>query len=519
MQKIDEKKILFLLIFLHLAVALPLAFYLNIWVDEASTLHTTQNGFFTAFNNLFNEEKQAPLYFLLMSLWRKINDSIFFARLFSIICSTLAIKAFFDFSREIWKDKTAYFVAVFFALHPFLFWASLEIRLYSLLILLSILLLKFFYNGYFDKEIISRKGAKAQKEAQIYFVLSAIIALYTNYYLGFLLVGCFVALLVLRRWAEAKSYFMQMLFVALAILPLLWIIQQQFSVRVFSFHAERWLFEGLSVFWNHFLMFVLPTEIFPSEEASVFSIVRIWIVRIAIVAVLVITVKRRGKNLDEKVIAFGTITAVIVAFLLFVYFQLGHGYVEIRHASVFFVPFILFVASVLVGILPQRHKDAEISKTQYHLVISFAVLYAIFFSYSLSALYPNMAKRGDWARVGAFIEQNEKPNQPIVVFQAYDAIALPYHYKGANRILPDEKFFAFEAEDKSGSANSFRGQIDFIISKIPPDAEEIWLLTNEKCAVGEACLPLENFARSDYTIVQEKNFYTERVRLLRRKAE
>ncbi|MET0753973.1 MAG: hypothetical protein ABWZ66_11390, partial [Pyrinomonadaceae bacterium] len=355
-------------------------------------------------------------------------------------------------------------------------------------------------------------------KAQICFVLTAIVALYTNYYLGFSLVGCFVALLVLRRWTEAKSYFMQMLFVSLAILPLLWIIQRQFSVRVTAFHAERWLFEGLSVFWNHFLTFVLPTEIFPTEEVSVFSIVRIWIVRIAIVAVLAITVKNRGKNLDEKVFAFGTITAVIVAFLLFIYFQLGHGYVEIRHASVFFVPFILFVASVLARISPQRHGDTEKNK-RYYLPVAFAVLVAIFFSYSLFALYPKMAKRGDWARVGAFIEQNEKPNQPIVVFQAYDAIALPYHYKGANRILPDEKFFAFEAEDKSGSAVSFRGQIDFIISKIPRDAEEIWLLTNEKCAVGEACLPLENFVRSDYTIVQEKNFFAERVRLLRRKAE
>jgi uncharacterized membrane protein len=514
MLKLDEKKFLFILIFLHLAVALPLAFYLNIWADEASTLHTTRNGFFTAFNNLFDEEKQAPLYFLLLSLWRKISDSVFFARLFSIICTALAIKAFFDFSREIWKDKTARLAAAFFALHPFLFWASLEIRLYSLVILLSVLLLKFFYDGYFQ-----RRDAETQRKAQIYFVLTAVAALYTNYYLGFSLVGCFVALLVLRRWRQAKSYFLQMLFVALAILPLLWIAQRQFSVRVAAFHAERWLFEGLSVFWNHFLTFVLPTEIFPSEEASVFSIVRIWIVRIAIVAILTITVKNRGKNLDEKVFAFGTITAVIVAFLLFVYFQLGHGYVEIRHASVFFVPFILFVGSVLAGISTRRHGDAEIGKTGFYSVVAFTVLVAIFFSYSLFTLYPNLAKRGDWARVGAFIEQNEKPNQPIIIFQAYDAIALPYHYKGANRILPDEKFFAFEAEDKSGSANSFRGQIDFIISKIPRDAEEIWLLTNEKCAVGEACLPLENFVRSDYTIVQEKNFYKERVRLLRRKAE
>lgn len=512
MPKIDEKKFLFLLIFLHLAIALPLAFYLNVWTDEASTLYTTQRGFFQTYANLFTDEKQAPLYFLLMSLWRKLSDSFFFARLFSIICSALAIKVFFDLAQKIWKDKTAIFVAAFFALHPFLFWASLEIRLYSLVILVSALLLTFFYDGYFDKEIVS----KAQKKARIFYFITSVAALYTNYYLGFLLVGCFAALLVLRRWKEARAYFMQMLFVGLTILPLLWIVQQQFSVRVFHFQTERTMLEGLSIFWNHFLTIALPTEIFPSEEISAFSIVRVWLVRIAILIVFIITIKNKGKNLNEKVFAFGAILATATAFLLFVYFQLGASYVEIRHASVFFVPFVLFVFSIFTGTLTQRRKGAKPHREKF-IGIFLTILYAIFFSYSLFTLYPNLAKRGDWARVAAFLEQNERRGQPIVIFDAYDAVALPIHYKGVNRILPDERFFAFSLEDKPGSAGSFRSQIEFVISKIPPGAEEIWLLTNEKCAAGEACLPLENFVAANYTIVEEKYFYKERARLLRRK--
>jgi uncharacterized membrane protein len=518
MLKTDEKKILFILIFLHLAIALPLAFYLNIWVDEASTLYTTQHGFFQAFTNLFNDEKQAPIYFLLMSLWRKISDSIFFARLFSIICSALAIKVFFDLARKVWQDKCAYFVAAFFALHPFLFWASLEIRLYSLVILLSCLLIKFFYDGYFDEKIVSREGAKAQSKAQIRFVLTAIAALYTNYYLGFLLVGCFAALLVLRRWKEAKDYFLQMLFVGLSILPLAWIIQKQFSVRVVHFQEETTLREGFQMLWNHFLTFVLPTEIFPPEEVSAFSIVRVWIVRIVILLVLAITIKNKGRNLDEKAFAFGTISVAAAAFFLFVYFQLGAGYLEIRHASIFFMPTILFAASILMKILPQRREGAETNEKFYLLALP-VILSIIFFTYSIFALYPNLAKRGDWERVGTFIEEHEKENQPIIVFQIYDAIALPFHYKGANKILPDEKFFTFDLEDKLGNADSFRSQIDFIISKIPPDATEIWLLTNEKCEVKESCQPLENYASANYTVIEDRSFYKERVRLLRRKTK
>ena len=104
-----------------------------------------------------------------------------------------------------------------------------------------------------------------------------------------------------------------------------------------------------------------------------------------------------------------------------------------------------------------------------------------------------------------------------MIFQVYEAIALPNYYKGANRILPDEKFFSFFAEEKAGSPNNFRRQIEFLISEIPPDSQEIWLLTNEKCDVKQSCEPLEKFVEANYTIVEERDFYKEKVRLLRKK--
>lgn len=498
MLKVSEKKFLLILIFLHLAIALPMALQLNIWVDEASTLYTTQNGFGQTWLNLFGDEKQAPLYFLVLSLWRKINDSIFFARLFSIICSLSAIVAFSRLAQKIWERNPALFMTALFALHPFLFWASLEIRLYSLIILLTCLLSDFFYDGYLQTD-------KSSKQAQIYFILISIVALYTNYYLGFLLVGGFLALIVLRRWQEAKSYFLQMLVVGVAILPLFWIIRLQFSERVVIFQTEKSLIEGIRVLWNHFLTFALPTEIFTSENFSAFSFIRLWLVRVAILAMIFIIIKRKGKDLDKTILAFGTISAVVAAFFLLVYFQLGASYVALRHAAVFFVPLFIFTSAVLVKILPKKSW------------VLAAILYLIFFSYSIFTLYPNLTKRGDWARVADFIEKNEKPNQPIIVFLTYDTIALGQYYKGANPILPDEKIFAFSAEDKAGSPNHYRRQIEFVISKIPPKAAEIWLLTNENCAVKQTCEPLENFVEANYTIIEEKDFYKEKVRLLRKK--
>jgi hypothetical protein len=76
-------------------------------------------------------------------------------------------------------------------------------------------------------------------------------------------------------------------------------------------------------------------------------------------------------------------------------------------------------------------------------------------------------------------------------------------------------YLAPEAE--LGNPDSFRTQIEFIIGKIPPDAEEIRLLTDENCRIERACETLDNFVRANYTIVEEQDFYKEKVRLLRSK--
>jgi hypothetical protein len=505
---------------LHLAITLPLACFLNIWADEASTLYTTEHGFFYAFQSALTDEKQAPLYFWVLSVWREINSSIFFARMPSIVFSLLAIKFFYDLARKFFSERAAAFLAAFFALHPFLIWASLEIRVYSLVIWLSVLLLKFFFDGYVFEEEVSREDAKAPRRAQVLYALTALAAVYANYYLGFLLVGNFFALFVYRRWRAARRYFSHMLMVGAAMLPLLWAIVGQFAVNTDRFQTAKSLPVGLRFLWNHFLTFALPTEIFPPDEATGISSVRVWLVRVAILAVVVPLVKR-WRAADKNTLALAVICGVGFAFLLVAYFLLGEIYVEVRHAAFVFAPLVLFGGLVLKAVLrtflTPRHEEAKTQGFKLGLAISFAALLAIFFGYAIWTLYPNAAKRGDWARVGAFLERNEQPGQPVLVFTTFDALALPYHYKGVNKILPDERFFAFEAEAETGSADAWRRQTEFMISEIPNEATEIWLLTNEKCAVKDACAPLENFAAANYTVIIEQDFYKEKVRLLRKK--
>lgn len=501
---IPQRYVVVLLIFVHLLITLPLAYFLNAWVDEASTLYNTQKGFIDTALNVFHTEKQAPLYFILLSLWRDIDGSIFFARLFSIICSCLAIKFFYDLARSFFEGKKAILITAFFAFHPYLIWASLEIRLYSMVILLTVLLLKFFNEGY-----LNHRDAETRRKPQIIFIVLSVIGIYTNYYLGFLLVGGFVSLLILQRWKEAKTYFLQMFIVGLAILPLAWAIKSQLAVNTSGHQQISGLLEGIRILWGHFLNFVFPTELMPIDEQTFISYLRIWLIRLGILSVILLLVKNKFRALfDEKVQIFAAFSVVVFIFLLIAFTILGGEYVSLRHAAVLFVPLILVIASLFANLLPEKSW------------IVLALFFALLFPYSIYSLYPNLAKRGDWSNISRFIEANEKPNQPIVTSQVYDAISLPFHYKGNNQVFPDERFFEWNLEDSLSSENAFKKQTEFIISEIPADSQYIWLLTRDTCHREEtkaSCRPLENFVREHYTIEIEKDFYLEKVRLLRKK--
>lgn len=500
--KDQRSKVILILIVFHLLITLPLAYILNAWVDECSTLYNTNKGFLDTFQNVFYTEKQAPLYFWLLSLWRSVDGSIFFARLFSIICSCAAIKVFYDLVNSFFNAKKAIFLTAFFAFHPYLIWASLEIRLYSMVILLAVLLLKFFNEGYLNPRV------PESPRPRFAFVILSIIGLYTNYYIGFLLVGGFVSLLVLRRWKIAKTYFLQMFIVGLAILPLVWFIKMQLTTNTGGHQEINRLIDGVKLLWGHFLNFIFPTELLAPEEQTKISFFRVWLVRFGILAAILLLVKNKFCALDEKVLLFGTFSVIIAAFMLFAFSILGGEYISIRHAAVLFVPLILLIASLLANLLPEKSW------------IALAIIFTLLFPYSIYSLFPTLTKRGDWWRVSQFIEANEKPNQPIITSQVYDAIALPPHYKGKNQVLPNERFFEWNAEDSLKSENAFRKQTEFIISKIPSDAQEIWLLTRDSCHNPEtaaSCRPLENFVQEHYTIEIEKDFYLEKLRLLKKK--
>ena len=492
-----ENRFLWLAIAVHLAIALPLAWTLNIWLDEAWTLRTTANGLTATLYDAVWQERQAPVYFLILWLWRGANDSLFWARAFSILSASASIFVFDKLTTRFLPENKVKIFGLFFAAHPFLIYAALEARVYALVVLLSTLLLLVWHDAYAVRE---------NRRLQIVYVLLAAFALYTNYYLGFGLVGAAAALIVLRRWNALKNYLWQMCAVAVLILPLAFIIKTQFAVNNQYFRLEPSLIEGAKLVWNLVNDFVLPTP-----DQPLFAVARLWIVRIGFLTAIFAAAYQLLKSgiLNVRTLALTVYCAVVAAFMFAAYFLLGADYVQMRHAAPLFAPVFLLLAAVLTENLSKRS------------LFAVAVLWLVFYSAALAQTYQPLAKRGDWQRVSEFIQSNENPNEPIAIFRVYDALPFQFYYQGQNQIVPRDALHGWNAERAAESAERWRAQIEFLKTQIPRDSKRLWLVTEDRCDAPETrieCRPLEDFVIENYETVKIANFYTRKVRLLKRKA-
>jgi hypothetical protein len=486
------------LILLNLAITIPLAYKLNIWGDEAYTLHTTGGPLSYAFEQAIHFELQAPLYYLLLSLWRKLSGAIFWARLFSVACIIATIKLGASLSRRFFKEIHAGWLTALLAFHPFLIWAAVDIRAYALVILLSAFLLLLFFDGFLSDE----SGAG---RARLLYTIVSVLALYTHYYLGFLLLAAAAALLVLRRWRALRAYLLAMAAVFLCFAPMIPIVLEQMRVNTREVAKPASLTESVKVISWRAQEYVLPAEAEPLQFA------RRWILRLGLAGALALLLTRRRKSITAGHVAVWTIFAVLCFLYTVALFLTEEGLMQARHTAGLFLVTLLFIFSVITALGSRR------------ILTAWALLCALFYGLFLYTFYRPLAKPGDWLRVASFISASEKEHQPILVFRADGALPLRFYYTGANMVvaLPaEQRFVRFDQRDEVlHDEEEIRRALR---ERAGGDGEELWLVTDETCRYFEIdfhCEVLEDFVGRNYETVSEQKFYGSRVRLLRRRPD
>ena len=481
-------------ILLNLLITLPLSFSLNIWLDEAFSLHTASRSLGYALSEALHFEGQAPAYFLLLYLWRQVNGSVFFARCLSVLFIALVLVIAEPLARRYLNGLHPAWLVSALAFNPFLIWAATEVRAYALVLLLSGLLLLLFYDAYLSDT--------PRNSAHKWYVLVSVLSLYTYYYLGLLVFAHGLVLLILRRNTSLYRYCFGMALVGLCFLPMLFLFPNQLRDATAQSIAVPSFLDGTRIIRWYIMDYLLP------HAWPALSPIRKWALAGAFVGSLVLAYARRHRVVTLSSITVGTILVSISIMFLPIMRLTGLELMAPRHTAVLFFPAVLLLYCVL------RAAQAVV-------VLVLWTVVALFFNVtSLYVLYLPMAKNGDWLRVASHISSLEAPGQPILVYRPDNTVALEYYYSGVNRILPVLTKQQTQARpwDTYGIVDSPHGDV-MPLSRLPDKHESVWFLTSG-CAyfdAQESCRALETILEKHYDVASDKSFYRSRVRLLHRR--
>ncbi len=187
----------------------------SLWFDEADLVIRAREPLGQLLRNFIHPGENGPLYTLGLACWMKVfGTSEIAVRLPSAIAGTLTIPAFYGLARALRGPRLGLVAAALLTISPYAHWYAQDAKMYSLLVLLTILSTWFLL-------VAVRRGGAA------WFAYGISVAVSLGIHATFLLVlaAHIVIMLMLRRrgygvWPGGKQRRWLGVIVGIALLPL-----------------------------------------------------------------------------------------------------------------------------------------------------------------------------------------------------------------------------------------------------------------------------------------------------------
>ena len=490
--------VLIALLAANTCITLTLSALLNIDTDESYTMYTTSRDANFAVNQAVHFEFQPPLYFAVMWAWRLMNDSVFFGRLFSVVCVALTLVVVWAISKRIAPATNPAWITAAVALNPFTIWCAVDMRVYALVMLLSSLLLLTFLHGFL---------AKVSLPAQIAFAALALVGLYTFYHVGFLLVGFGVALIALRRWRALAAYAVLGIGVALALAPLAPIIGHQASAMAADTSEHLSFSHNLAL-----LVKVLALAAMPIRWAQWHGLWLVILVALGAFAIHILRSMAKAwppRQTPEFAATASVVAVSAVAFVVAI--TLTQQALANRYIAFLFVPF------VACGYAAFSAFDSYVRRALAAAALGLALLAG---SITLLYQYGSLAKTGDWKRVALYLMHEERPNQPILIFQAEATGPLNYYYRGVNPLVPVPRPLNMRTYDLRELVVMSERDVERALARTNAPHSYIWVVTTDYCSTGGLdynCPLFESYLERHYVVTRRLSFYLSTLRQFERR--
>lgn len=143
-------------------------------LDEAQSLWQVSRNV-SGILTIVAGDVHVPLYHLLLHYWLEFfGNSVQVARLFSLAFFVLSIPMLYLLAKRAYSIRTGLLVAFLFSISPFMNWYANEIRMYTLLVFLTIL------NQYCFVRMF--KEARTHTAVWMLYAVSAILGVFTHYF-------------------------------------------------------------------------------------------------------------------------------------------------------------------------------------------------------------------------------------------------------------------------------------------------------------------------------------------------
>jgi hypothetical protein len=486
----SKDSIFYLFLLVYVSLLLYLCNKLMIQIDEAFTLNTTGNRLLKVIDLSYFFEGQPPFYFLVLALWRKISSGIFFARLLSVIFTLLSAFVLSKLLRLLFDRIYSKWIIVLFLLNPFTVWASMEIRTYSLIILLSALTIYFFYLIYYSHK----------NNFRILFVLMCTIGIYTQYYFIFLIFSLSIIILIYKGWRSFINYYLMLIPVALLVLPNLFFIKEQFEMH----QNTQVTYTFLERLKN--ILFTPEQFIFPIGQTLIGRVGR-WILRLFLIGVIISTVyfflNKKSENTYRDTSSLNQILLLIASLLvIFLFlFSFTNLIFHIKYLTIAFPFFCLIFAAL--GIYKPAINIA--------IYVSFALIYILVL---LNVYKPPFIKTNNPKSIAFFVENIEKPQEPILFHDKSLVLLIKPYYQGSNPLIPlpnsvfDYNYFRITIQDTIELDKLIKNAVNNSRSFILINGTDLGFVTRNPLSNKMIDLYLKNnYLISNDTIIEGVNDY------------
>ena len=167
--------------------------YQSVWLDEICSINEANPAikWTDLEHTILQSDPHPPLYFALLKIFFSIfGYSTFVARSFSAVAGCLGISAIYFLGKQLLDKKYALLAAFLLCINPFHIYYSQEVRMYSLLFLLTVLsfifLVNFVKSKTFKNAILYGFFAGLMLETQffgIFVLISQLFILFINFFI------------------------------------------------------------------------------------------------------------------------------------------------------------------------------------------------------------------------------------------------------------------------------------------------------------------------------------------------